>query len=238
MSSGERPEGTGPGDLSPACAAVDEDLVEVALGTLTGKARMVALAHIEGCSRCSAEVEDLAAAADRLVHLAPSAEPPLGFEARVFERLGLRQSPAKLRPWPLRVPRRTLVAAAVLVLVLAFGMGALVGHSSAPGRSQSDAIGGPIQLSSMTSGGRDVGNVLVYEGNPTWLFMYMYHFNYHGTLRCEVTVDNGPPVMLGRFWLSDGRGAWADSVNVPAGALVQARVLTATGHVVAVANLT
>jgi hypothetical protein len=198
---------------------------------------MVALAHIEGCSRCSAEVEDLAAAADRLVHLAPSAEPPLGFEGRVFERLGLRQGPTKVRPWLLRAPRRTLVAAAVLVLVLAFGLGALAGHSSAPGRSP-DAIGGPIQLASITSGGRDVGNVLVYEGNPTWLFMYMYHFNYHGTLRCQVTVDNGPPVMLGRFWLSDGRGAWADSVNVPAGALVQARVLSSTGRVLASANLT
>jgi hypothetical protein len=232
--SGEKPQGPG---LPPACAAVDDDLVELALGTLTGKARMVALAHLENCGRCSLEVEELSGAADLLVHLAPAAEPPVGLEARVFERLGLVQGVAKVRPWPLRIPKRALAAAAAIVVVVAFGMGALVGRSTQPGRSPYSP-GGPIELASIQSGSRDVGRVMVYAGNPTWLFMYMYNFNWHGTLRCQVEVDNGPPVILGQFWLSHGSGAWAESVSVPAGRLVQARVLSAKGKVLAVANLT
>jgi hypothetical protein len=234
---GDRPGQPGPGHLPPRCAAVDADLVELALGTLTGKARVMALAHLDTCARCSAEVEALSAAADQLMLLAPEAEPPVGLEARVFERLGLAEAKAKVLPWPLRLPRRTLVAAAAIFVVLVFAMGALTGHMTGAGYS-SATHDGPIELASMESNGKDVGNVMVYAGNPTWLFMYMYHVNWHGTLRCQVTVDGGPPVMLGRFWLSDGRGAWAESVNLPAGRLVQARVLGAQGQVLAVANLT
>jgi hypothetical protein len=233
---GDRPGHPVPGRLPPACATVDGDLVEMALGTLSGKARMVTLAHLDTCARCSAEVEALSGAADQLVLLAPEAEPPVGLEARVFERLGLPQSAPKVRPWPLRLPRRTLVAAAALVVLLVFAMGALAGHMAGPGYSPV-THDGPIELASMESNGKDVGNVMVYAGNPTWLFMYMYHVNWSGTLRCQVTVDDGPPVMLGRFWLSDGRGAWAESVSLPAGRLVQARVLGAHGQVLAVANL-
>ena len=91
--------GTGMGDfLPPACAAISDDLAELALGTLTGRERVVALSHLESCARCSAEVEELSAAADQLLHLAPSAEPPVGFEAGVFERLGLQDKPRRWRP--------------------------------------------------------------------------------------------------------------------------------------------
>ena len=63
------------GALAPECARIDPDLAELALGALTGKERVTALAHLEDCSRCSAEVDELAAAADQLLHLAPAAEP-------------------------------------------------------------------------------------------------------------------------------------------------------------------
>ncbi|HTW09049.1 MAG TPA: hypothetical protein VME46_16185 [Acidimicrobiales bacterium] len=229
-------------DLPPTCAAVEDDLVELALGMLMGKQRVIALAHVEDCTRCSAEVEALSAAADQLVHLAPAAEPPVGFEARVFERLGLagRGGAGAAGPTPRRVRRRllglpmpALAAAAVALLALAFGLGML----AAPGAHQ--RVRGPMELMAMhsTGSGRDVGNVLVYTGNPTWLFMDMWDFNWHGALRCQVTVDDGPPVTLGQFWLSGGQGAWAESVNMPAGRLVQARVLSASGAVLAVADL-
>ena len=42
--------------LPPECARVEGDLAELALGTLNGKARGAALAHLERCPRCSAEV--------------------------------------------------------------------------------------------------------------------------------------------------------------------------------------
>ncbi|HMK97734.1 MAG TPA: hypothetical protein VK425_09335, partial [Acidimicrobiales bacterium] len=58
----------------------------------------------------------------------------------------------------------------------------------------------------LVSHGHDMGRVYVYAGNPTWLFMVIYGSNWHGTLRCEVTLDDGPPMVLGQFWLSGGRG--------------------------------
>ena len=44
-------------------------------------------------------VETLAAAGDQLLHLAPAAEPPVGFESGVFERLGLEHRAAGRRSW-------------------------------------------------------------------------------------------------------------------------------------------
>jgi hypothetical protein len=78
---------------------------------------------------------------------------------------------------------------------------------------------------------------MVYAGNPTWLFMFMDDPSWQGTLRCEVVMDQGPTVMLGRFWLSDGKGAWAASVTQPAGRLAEARVVNAKGQVLAEADL-
>ena len=220
--------------LPAACAAVDEDLAELALGSLSGKRRVIALAHLEQCPRCTAVVEELSSAADQLLHLAPEAEPPIGFEAHVFQRLGLLQRPPAARAARHRwASLRGLVAAAAVVVVLAFGVGAIVGRGTRGGSTDN----APIQLTSLMSHGHDMGRVYVYAGNPTWLFMVIYGPNWHGTLRCEVTLDDGPPMVLGQFWLSGGKGAWADTVDQPAGRLREARVLSASGEVLASADL-
>ncbi len=93
-------------------------------------------------------------------------------------------------------------------------------------------------VASLVSDSHEVGHVMVYAGNPTWIFMDMNDPSWQGTLRCEVVVDQGPTVVLGRFWLSDGKGAWAASVNQPAGRLSQARIVDDHGKVLAEADLT
>jgi len=228
--------------LPPACAAVNDDLGELALGTLTGRARVAALAHLESCARCSAEVDELSAAADELLHLAPSAEPPLGFEAGVFERLGLRDKPRRWRPaftWSFGLRPKVAAAIGACAVALAFGLGALVGHNTGGGDYYSSA---PIAHAAVTeaalhTGDHTVGRVMVYAGNPTWLFMFMDDPSWQGTLRCEVVMDQGPTVMLGHFWLSDGKGAWAASVPQPAGRLAEARIVNDKGQVLAEADL-
>jgi hypothetical protein len=224
--------------LPPECAAVDGDLAGLALGALSGKERMAALAHIDTCARCSAEVEALSITADQLLHLAPEVEPPVGFEARAFVRMGLRPAPARWRAWVVWRPKlvATLAGAA---LVIAFGLGALAGYGSrgnGPSKNLSPASS-PIQTVSLLSGSRPVGRVMVYSGNPTWLFMYMDDSHWQGALRCEVLIDRGPTLALGQFWLSEGKGAWAASVNEPSGRLSEARVVDARGDVLAVAYL-
>jgi hypothetical protein len=242
---GAEPGGGMGGDLPARCTALSGALGELALGTLTGRERAALVAHLEKCTACSAEVDALSLTADQLLHLAPTAEPPVGFEAGVFQRLGLQQrtrgSQQRTRGkryWPAWRPK--LVASmAAGALVLAFGLGALLGFGTAGGGSGRPAAAsqGPIQVASLFSGGHAVGQVFVYAGNPTWLFMDMNNVRWEGALRCEVVVDQGPTITLGRFWLSDGKGAWAASVSQPAGRLVEARVVGASGRVLASADL-
>jgi hypothetical protein len=242
----------------PGCAAVQDNIVELALGCLAGKERVAALGHLEICARCSTEVEELSAAADELLHLAPEVEPPLGFEARVFERLGLSPEPGRATATPpgrwvgrrgrARFPGRArpgwrpspvAAAAAAAAVVLAAGLGALTGyaaHGSTPGSQRAGDID-DLQAAPLVNHGRSMGTVLVYAGNPTWLFMSMDDPQAQGTLHCQVVLDDGRPVTLGAFWLSDGKGAWAASVDAPAGRIRQARVVDARGKVLAVAQL-
>ena len=242
MNGDMRDEIGAPGDnLPPECAAVSGELAELALGTLTGRERVTALSHLEGCARCSAEVDSLSSAADQLLYLAPPAEPPVGFEAGVFERLGLQGKAPRRRSWFAWSPR-VAASIAACVLVLVFGLGALVGNLTHGGGTYKEpTLTGPhssIAVASLISGSHDVGRVMVYAGNPTWLFMFMNDPTWKGELRCEVVMEDGPTVTMGRFWLADGKGAWAVSVDQPAGRLSQARVVDAHGKVLAEADLT
>ena len=76
-----------------SCAEVRELAPELALGILSGAERAEVLLHVNGCSRCQAYVAELTEAADVLPQLAPEAEPPTGFEARVLHRLGDARAP-------------------------------------------------------------------------------------------------------------------------------------------------
>ena len=71
------------------CDAHQDELPELALGVLTGRDRAQALAHVESCPRCAEELEQLSRAADAVVQVAPEVEPPMGFEMRLFERMGV-----------------------------------------------------------------------------------------------------------------------------------------------------
>lgn len=127
------------GDDRAGCEQVREIAPDVALGLLTGGERAEALAHLEGCEACRAEVASLAVAADEVLLAAPEATPPAGFDARVLaalvaqreaaEREGTDTVPARRhRRW-----RRAWVgAAAAAVLVVVGGLAALVGSDDAP----------------------------------------------------------------------------------------------------------
>lgn len=69
------------------CQRFADDAAELILGGLGGHARAAALFHVETCSECRRVLEDLARVADKLLLLAPLADPPAGFETRVIGRL-------------------------------------------------------------------------------------------------------------------------------------------------------
>ena len=71
------------------CDAYAENLAELALGILTGRARAATLAHVDSCAHCAEELEQLSRAADAVVSVAPELEPTVGFEVRLFNRMGV-----------------------------------------------------------------------------------------------------------------------------------------------------
>src|SRR5204862_6898044 len=70
------------------CEEARSVAAEVALGLVTGAERGAVHAHLETCPSCRRDVDALAAASDRILQLAPPAEPPPGFETRVLWRIG------------------------------------------------------------------------------------------------------------------------------------------------------
>lgn len=226
---------------SPDCAVYDPELAELALGSLSGKVRVATLAHVERCDRCSAELEELSAAADGLFDLAPLAEPPVGFEAGVMQRL---RSPAlggptsaleRIRSAPHRAGRALLAVAAV---VAALAAGAAMDRAlTTKGPGASLAAGGAIENVRLVSAGKQVGEVQVFAGNPTWVMVDVQGVDWYGAVRCQLTLAGERPVTLGSFWLSGDRGAWGAAVAQPAGRLREAKLLNNKGTVLAVADL-
>jgi hypothetical protein len=103
------------------CPQLREVAPDIALGLLTGEERADALAHLERCEACRAEIASLAGAADELLLAAPEASPPAGFDSRVLARLaaeradgeGLPAIPAAPSAGLRRRGRRRVVAAAL-----------------------------------------------------------------------------------------------------------------------------
>lgn len=115
------------------CPQLREVAPDVALGLLTGEARAMALAHLERCEVCRAEVASLAGAADELLLAGPEACPPAGFDSRVLARLAAERADGEgLPPIPDarsaggrgRGRRRVAVvlAAAAAVLLVVVGL--------------------------------------------------------------------------------------------------------------------
>ena len=151
------------------CEQYENELAELALGVLTGRERARVLAHVESCPRCAEELEVLSRTADTVVMAAPEMEPPLGFEVRLFERMGVtdvRRRRRRLRPsrW---VPAVVGVAAAALALGLGLSL------TSSPAPTVAAHSQGPRQVvtAALVSNGKTVGHVTTVGGAHPWMSM-------------------------------------------------------------------
>lgn len=174
------------------CGYLDDVVAELALGLLDGAQRADALAHIERCSDCQAEVAALTAAGEKLLLLAPEVPPPAGFESRVLARLvpapeglsplgpsgaGRAESPGRPGRWGRRgrrradgAPRRTgfLVAAAVVVVALA-AVGALLGPLGSDGGGGGGGGGSDLAVATVdmiNPRGDVVGDAILWDRPP------------------------------------------------------------------------
>jgi hypothetical protein len=215
--------------LPEECRLVADDLEELALGTLDGRARARALAHVESCPRCAAEVAQLNRVADAVLALAPEAEPPVGFEVRLSERLGVAE------PAPRRRGRVVLaLAASVVALLIGLGAGlALSGGSMPSGTQSADGSADYVTAGALVDGGHVVGQVATYGGRPTWLFMNVDRSSPSAEVHCVAVLADGRQVGLGSFWLTAGHGTWGAVLPAGAGDVRAAEVVSATGQVLA-----
>ncbi|HEX3794364.1 MAG TPA: zf-HC2 domain-containing protein [Acidimicrobiales bacterium] len=224
---------------SHGCDNYADDLAALALGALTGRERATVLAHVETCPRCADELEQLVRAADAVVRVAPEREPPLGFESRLFSRMGVVDAvPIARRRF---TPPRWALAAAALVAALGIGLG--VGLSSGSKSGTTQAIirtprGTPVATADLTENGVDVGQVFTYGGSTPWMFMTLADSSAHGRVICKVVTADGVSHQVGAFTATkNGYGAWGAPLPVTPQDVRRAEVVSPNGTVIASATL-
>jgi hypothetical protein len=212
-----------------SCAEVEALAAELALGTLSGAERAVALAHLSGCGRCRDMIDQLAPVADSLLLLAPPAEPPAGFESRVLAGMGHR---VRLERSVRRTerPRRRLVAVGVAAVAL---VAAIVGAGLAQLADTGGTTADVRTALAQDDGGRWTCRAVAYGGDPAWLFVSLDRRDGATT---AYTVEaqrtgGGGPVKVGDITLQGGHGTLATALEVPARDLHSVRVLDQTGRV-------
>jgi anti-sigma-K factor RskA len=216
------------------CAAQQEDLSELALGVLTGRERAQALAHVESCPRCAEELEQLSRAADAVVQVAPEVEPPLGFETRLFERMGIADVRPRRRVRPRWVAGALAAAAAVAALVV----GLTLAQSSPTAPTQSAQAGRNVVTADLIEHGTVVGRVATHDGPHPWVSMMLFDSAARGRVNCVVVTSDGARHQLGWFNASDdGYGAWIAPLSVKPQDVRSAEVVSPSGTVIATATL-
>jgi hypothetical protein len=214
---------------APDCRAVHDDLAELALGTLSGFDRSVVLAHVQGCPNCLEEVRQLSAAADTVLALAPDAEPPAGFESRLFERMGVHR-----RRWPFATRARRVVAA-VAAGAGALGLGLGIGLTTASGPTAT-VQPAPI-VANLVADHVVKGEVYVAPGHPGWLFMSVHGLRANGVVSCRLALRGGRALTVGSFVLEGGTGSWTYELPVPASQVRGVWLVNGAGSVLASASL-
>jgi Putative zinc-finger len=226
-------------DMS-GCRSAADQLPELALSVLTGRDRARVLAHVDTCADCADELERLARTADTVVQVAPEMDPPLGFEVRLFEQMGVAH-PRRRRRFIGHVPRWMPVAAAAAVIALGLGLG--LGLSSGPSKSPTVSAqhkgDAPMVVSAalVGDGNHTVGHVVAFGGARPWMQMVLSDSAARGWVTCVLVTDTGKRVTVGTFDSKAGYGTWGSPLHVDPSRLRAAEVLDSDGAVIASAVL-
>ncbi|HWE68841.1 MAG TPA: hypothetical protein VG205_00690 [Acidimicrobiales bacterium] len=87
-----------------------------------------------------------------------------------------------------------------------------------------------------TADGQIMGQIVAYRGNPSWVFMNVDGSSYTGPIVCQLQVANGTTVAVGDFQLQGGTGQFSRNVQVDIGRLRGAKLVNASGTIVASAT--
>jgi hypothetical protein len=131
--------------------------------------------------------------------------------------------------------RRVLATVAVGLAVIVAGLGGWrIGAGTAPAAS---TAAGPLTSASLLSAThQDVGDIYVYSGRSTWLYMSVEIGSGNGAVTCQVVGKDGRVTKIGTFQLADGYGSWGSPDPGNTGPLSGARIVSADGTVLATAT--
>ena len=224
------------------CEEYANELAELALGVLTGRERARVLAHVEDCPRCAEELEVLSRAADTVVQAAPEMEPPLGFEVRLFEKMGVTDVPQRARhrrSGRFRPSRWVPAVVGVAAAAAALGLGLSLTSSSTPSVTAQAPRSPHIMTAALVENGETVGKVMTFGGDKPWMSMMFADSTIRGKVDCVVVTDDGRTHRVGTFEADDeGYGAWITPLHHVAPQDVRkAEVVSPSGTVIATATL-
>jgi hypothetical protein len=224
----------------PLCERVRELVPELALGIADGEERAEALEHLARCQDCRRYLDELSVNADELLLLAPAHEPPPGFEGRVLAQI----VPRHTRRW-----RRVLAPAAAAAVAAVVGA-AVVWFATDSDRDIADRYGETLATADgeyfaaaplEAAGGRRVGTVFGYEGDPSWCMVVVGSYDGRpvgsGTYEMQLVTEDGERIPWGPLEVAEGTGSAGRAMQLDYHELDQVRLLTPEGEEAAEADL-
>jgi hypothetical protein len=167
------------------------------------------------------------------------AGPDETFVAELHKQLAdsLRPSePTKVRPFRTHRVRAALVAVAA-GLALVGGTAAVTELGNTATIRQSATVvpqGHALRTATFEAPtGQVAGQIVLYQGHPSWVYMNVNVPRSNGTVKCELHLANGEVVAAGTVQLHDGSGEFSQSINMDAGMARGATLYDSSGVVVA-----
>jgi hypothetical protein len=167
------------------------------------------------------------------------AVPEETFVAALHEQLAEDFSatePSNVRPIKPHRGRAAIIAVAA-GLALVGGTVALTETSNQPSAQQSATAvpqGQALRTATFEApSGQVAGQIVVYAGHPSWVFMNVDVDHSDGPVKCELHLANGDVVAAGTVQLHNGSGVLAKTIPMHAGAVRGATLYDASGVVVA-----
>jgi len=213
--------------VDPGCERLREVGAELALGVLPARDRAAALAHLQECPACESYLGELTALGDRLVGLVPGVEPPVGFEQRVLDRLGLTATP------PRRRRRKLVITFAAVLLALSLAAAGWLGWL---GRSAQHRDGDDLVKVPLSASGPVAGEVFAYRDSRSWLYVELSGLPNYRSVSCQVRFADGQVFTVGTFPVTEGAGQWGGPAPVYGTDPAEVRILAPDGTVVGTAR--
>jgi hypothetical protein len=170
------------------------------------------------------------------------AMPDETFVAELHQQLANDAAPSEqtnVRPLRMRRGRAALVAVAA-GLTLVGGTFALteVSNPASVHQSATEAPHGRALRTATfeTPAGQVLGQIVVYHGHPSWVFMNVDVPRSNETVKCELHLANGEVVAAGTVQLHNGTGQLSKSIQMDAGMVRGATLSDSSGAVVASAT--